>query len=111
MAMSEREQTLISTIVARYGAQIDLNNEPAVLLEILRIFGNDVERASATPDEYVQVETGAVGGVGQASRKASAQAGMASENATIAGEITNTELMREVLRLRKDLSLLAQKFS
>jgi hypothetical protein len=114
MAMTDMERHVIASIKERYGQIVDLDTEPGVILEILRRYKNDLDRTEAMPDEYVQVRTGAVGGVGQASRapslasdKAEVQLGEQSNSA--AGEITNTELMRELLRIRKELSALTNK--
>lgn len=114
MAMTDMERHVIASIKERYGQIIDLDGEPGVILEVLRRYKNDLDRTEAAPDEYVQVRTGAVGGVGHASRAASlatdkTEAQPSDKTDSVAGEITNTELMRELLRIRKELSALTSK--
>ncbi|WP_026968178.1 hypothetical protein [Algoriphagus terrigena] len=109
--MSEMEQHVIDSIKKRYGQNIDLSKEPALILEIIRIYSTDLERTEAASDEYVQVETGAVGGVGQANRtdlKNKKVESQGMHEAVVSGEITNTEIMKELIRIRKDLNTLLQ---
>lgn len=108
--MTEMEQHVIDSIKKRYGQNIDLIKEPALILEIIRIYANDLERTEAAPEEYVQVETGAVGGAGQANQtvfKIGEQEAM--YETTISGEITNTEILKELLKIRKDISNLLKQ--
>lgn len=113
MTMTEMERHVVASVKERFGTILDLEAEPGVILEILRRYRNDLDRTEAAPDEYVQVRTGAVGGVGQASRSVAPKRESAGDDTqeAVAGEITNTELMRELLRIRKDLNSLAGRFS
>lgn len=106
MPNTEMENAIIASVKDRFGLKLDLENEPGVLLEIIRTYKDDVQRTHAAPHEYVQVETGAVGGVSMAESFSGAKASVSHDSPqkhveAIAGEITNSELMRELLRIRK----------
>lgn len=107
--MNQMELHVIDSIKKRYGQIIDLSEEPALILEIIRIYASDLERTEAAPDEYVQVETGAVGGVGHANQtdsKINVTKAKDMHEPAVSGEITNSEIMKELHRIRKDLSVL-----
>ena len=109
MPLTEMERHVIESIKERFGETIDLQREPAVILEILRRYRHDLDRTAAAPEEYVQVRTGAVGGVSQADRAPPRAAEDDGREAAVSGEVTNTELMRELQRIRKDVAALATK--
>lgn len=113
MPMTEMERAVIESVKKRYGSLLDVEGEPGVLLEILRLYKDDILRTHAAPEEYVQVQMGAVGGVALAESlsghgDSGNEAGQQNLDA-VAGEITNGELMRELQRIRRTLdSLLAR---
>lgn len=80
--MTRAQKALIHNISKKYGATIDLNAHPEVLIDILRTFGRIFE----DPDG------GAPGGVGPP--------GCIVED----GRVTTNDLMKAILKLTRDVA-------
>lgn len=80
---TKREEKIVREVIKNFGAEINLNEKPFVLIEILRKFGSVM-----VPDDGGS-PPGGVGVGGPATR-----------------QIGNSELMKEILKLSREVSSL-----
>ena len=88
------DEALIKDIRARYGDRIDLREKPFVLLEILRNFGGGTVNI---PDGGVSVA-----GVGT-------PPGPKGSMGSLGNVVDNVQLMKEVLKISKQVQLLTER--
>lgn len=89
------DEQLIKNIIARYGDVINLKKTPFLILEIIRSHGGVFE----TPD----------GGVSVAGVGTPPGPGRKAGGSILGSVVDNTELMKEILKLSKQVSALTQE--
>jgi hypothetical protein len=90
------DEQIIKGVTARYGHVIDLRKTPYLIVEILRTFGGGV---LDVPD----------GGVSVAGVGTPPSPGPAGGINTLGNVVDNVQLMKEILKLSKQVSLLTER--